>query len=97
MKKVFLTACLIALTAGCKKKAPVQEPVPVPKTEAGEVSGAAPASTAAVNAGGMLQAPGNYVRTVVGQVDKAKAAKALFEKTAAEQSGQQNLNDNGGN
>ncbi len=98
MKKIILTACLIVLTAACKKKVPVPEPVPEPKAEAGEVSGgAAPASTAAVKMGGMLAAPGNYVRTTVGQVQKAKDAKALFETTAKEESKSLDLNDTGGN
>ena len=95
MKKIILTACLIALTAGCKKKVPVPEPVPAPKAEAGETSGAA--STRAVTMGGMLAAPGNYVRTTVGQVQKAQAAKALFETTAKEESKSLDLNDTGGN
>ena len=98
MKKIILAACFVALAAGCKKKVPVPEPVPAPKAEAGELSGAAaPASTSAATAGGILAAPGNYIRTTVGQVDKAKAAKALFETTAKEQSKTLDLNDAGGN
>jgi len=98
MKKIILTACLVALTAGCKKQVPGSEPVPATKAETGELAGAvAPASTAAATTGGMLAAPGNYIRTTVGQVDKAKAAKALFETTAKEQSKTLDLNDTGGN
>ena len=96
MKKIILTACLVALTAACQKKAPPPEQVPAPKAEAGEVSGAA-ASTAAATTGGMLAAPGNYIRSTVGQVEKAKAAKALFETTAKEQSKSMELTDPGGN
>ena len=96
MKKIIFIACLAALTAGCKKKVPVPEPVPAPKVEAGETSGAA-ASTRAVTMGGMLAAPGNYVRTTVGQVQKAKAAKVLFETTAKDQAKSLDLNDTGGN
>ena len=114
MKKIILTACLVALTAGCKKKVPAPEPVPaphfethtnkdgfkiagpVPKAGAGELSGAA-ASTSAATTGGMLAVPGNYIRATVGQVEKAKAAKALFETTAKEQSKSMELADPGGN
>lgn len=93
MKKIIFTACLIALTAGCKKKVPAPERVPTPK--AGEISAAA--STAAATTGGMLAAPGNYIRTTVGQVEKAKAAKTLFETTAKEQTKSLDLTDTGGN
>jgi hypothetical protein len=97
MKKIILAACFVALAAGCKKKLPAPEPVPAPKAVAGEISGAAaPVSTAAATTGGMLAAPGNYIRTTVGQVEKAKAAKALFETTAKEQAKSLDLNDTGG-
>jgi hypothetical protein len=96
MKKIILAACLVALTAACQKKAPPPEQVPAPKAEAGEISGAA-VSTRAVRMGGMLAAPGNYIRTTVGQVQKAKDAKALFETTAKEESKSLDLNDTGGN
>lgn len=94
MKKIFLTACLITMTAACKKPAPPPENVPAPK--AGDAAAVA-ASTEAAKPVGMLQAPGNYIRTTVGQVEKAKAAKALFETAAKEESKQRDLNDNGGN
>lgn len=32
----------------------------------------------------VLNAPGNYLKSTVGQIDKAKAAKKLFEETEAE-------------
>ena len=92
MKKIILAACFIAVAAACKKPAPPPETVPVPKTDA-----AVSESTVAVRPVCMLQVPGNYIRTTVGQVEKARAAKALFEKTAAEESKQRDLNDNGGN
>ncbi len=95
MKKIIFTACLIALTAGCKKKVPAPEQVPAPKAEAGELVGAA--SSRAATTGGMLAAPGNYIRTTVGQVEKAKAAKTLFETTAKEQAKSLDLNDASGN
>ena len=33
---------------------------------------------------GLLHAPGNYIRTTVGQIDKAKKATAVYEKAASE-------------
>ena len=97
MKIIILTACLVALAAGCKNKVPEREPVPAPRAGAGELSGAAPASSAAATTGGMLAVPGTYIRATVGQVEKAKAAKALFEATSKEQVKSLDLNDTGGN
>ena len=33
---------------------------------------------------GILHAPGNYIRTTVGQIDKAKKATAVYEKSTLE-------------
>lgn len=75
-KSLFFAAALAAvLTAGCKKKNP--ENIPQPKAEE-----AVSASTAAPV--GLLEAPGAYIKNTVGNVDKAKAAAAVYEKTAKE-------------
>lgn len=76
MKKIIFMAALAAF-AGCKKKAPEQ--IPQPKAAETAVSTDAPA--------GMLAAPGNYLKTTVGQIGKAKAAAALYEKTAKDSLG----------
>lgn len=75
MKKSVLFAAAMAalLAAGCKKKAP--ENIPQPKADE-QVA----ASTAAPV--GLLEAPGAYVKNTVGNVEKAKAAAAVYEKTA---------------
>lgn len=78
MKIFFITmaAALAVFAAGCKKKQP--EPIPQPKMEtAAEKSQEKPPETAA----------GNYLRNQVGQIDKAKAAKELYEKSAQESLG----------
>ncbi|MFA6434071.1 MAG: hypothetical protein WCW52_05190 [Elusimicrobiales bacterium] len=77
MKKIILIPAAWALCAACGNKVPPAETVPAPKAQA-----AAPAAPAA--AGNLLTAPGDYLRTTAGQIDKAKAARALAEKTAKE-------------
>jgi photosystem II stability/assembly factor-like uncharacterized protein len=76
VKRIILLAAFAAVCA-CKKKAPEQ--IPQPKAETPAVSTAAPA--------GMLAAPGQYLKTTVGHVGEAKAAAALFEKTAKDSLG----------
>jgi hypothetical protein len=82
--KNLVIAVIFVLASGaaaCKKRAP--EPIPRPKAD--EAAQGAGASTDSVKAAGLLEAPGNYLKTAVGQVDKARAAKALFEKTAKQE------------
>ncbi len=73
MKNIVLLLLAAVCAAACKKPAPPPEPVPQPKAEE---TAAAPAQP------NMLQAPAAYVKNTVSQVDKAKAAAALYEKTA---------------
>ncbi len=80
--------------ASCKKKQP--ETVPVPKAEPPPMTAAA-VSTAPVFSQNPLEAPGNYLKTTVGHVKEAKAAKALFEKTALDEMKSADLNNTGGN
>ena len=73
----------------CKKPSPEQ--VPLPKAEAAAVS------TAPAAEQNPLNAPGNYLKTTVGQVQKAKDAKALYEEAAKQNLQGLDLNDTGGN
>ncbi len=89
--------CALGLVA-CKKKQP--EVIPQPKAADGQsmaVPAAAAVSTAPAAALGLLNAPGNYVKTTVGHIGEAKAAKALFEKTAKQEAAGLDLNNTGGN
>lgn len=81
MKKIILMMLLVAPGAGCKKKVPPPVSVPVPKAQV---------------EGSLLNAPGNYIRNTVGQADKAKAAKTLFEDTAKKRVQSLELNETSG-
>ncbi len=99
MNKILFTAILCALGfAACKKKQP--ETIPQPKA-ADALAMAAPAaqavSTAPVLEQNPLKVPGNYLKTTVGHIGEAKAAKALFEKTAQQEADSLDLNNTGGN
>ncbi|MDO8805983.1 MAG: hypothetical protein Q7R35_16320 [Elusimicrobiota bacterium] len=96
MKIKIITAVVIlsAAFAACKKKQP--ETVPVPKAESSAQTSAA-VSTAPAVGRNPLAAPGDYLKTTVGQVQKAKAAKALYEKTAKDGLDSLDLKDTGGN
>lgn len=85
----LIAAVLIsgAFFAACKKKPP--ENVPVPKADAA-------VSTAPVVNQNPLTAPGNYLKTTVGQVQKAKDAKALFEESARKNIQSLDLDNTGG-
>jgi len=88
--KTFLAAAFLGLVffvGACKKKAP--ENIPQPKAEAVAVSTAATANP--------LEAPGAYLKTTVGQIDKAKAAAALYESAAKAEAAAADLNNTGGN
>jgi len=92
MKRSLLLALVPALCFACKKKAP--EPIPQPKAE--PVKQAAAVSTAPVSSN-LLEAPGNYLKTTVGHINEAKAARALYEKTARQEAASLDLNNTGGN
>lgn len=99
MKRIILASMFCALTfAACKKKQP--EIIPQPKAggeQALAVPTAAAVSTAPVAERGLLAVPGGYLKTTVGHIGEAKAAKALFEKTAKQEAGSLDLNNTGGN
>ncbi len=96
MKTFFKLALIAAVAAlvSCKKKQP--ETVPVPKAEPPPRTAAA-VSTAPAFSQNLLEAPGNYLKTTVGHVKEAKAARALFEKTARDELKSADLNNTGGN
>ncbi|MGD9642830.1 MAG: hypothetical protein AB7V08_08830 [Elusimicrobiales bacterium] len=79
MGKILAVLLIAAFAVGCKKKEP--EHIPQPKAEsaaaAAAVEPAAPAPSQ-----NPLTAPGNYLKTTVGQVQKAKDAAAVYEDAA---------------
>lgn len=94
MKTRTLAALLLLAALGaCKKKQP--ENIPQPKAE--PTAQAAAVSTAPAVDQNPLTAPGNYLKTTVGQIQKAKDAKALYEATEKKNLDSLNLNDPGGN
>jgi hypothetical protein len=90
MKKILLPALLLLAACGGKKQ---PESVPQPKAAEGA---AAPAVSSAAVQNNPLKAPGDYLKTTVGRVAEAKAAKALFERTAREEAAA-DVNATGGN
>ena len=97
MKTISLIMLCAVCLAGCKK--PVTEPVPQPKTgdQTVAVSSAPAVSTSPTVSQSFLNMPGNYVKTTVGHIGEAKAAKALFENTAKQEAASTDLNNTGGN
>lgn len=95
MRYKFAAAVLIfgTIFTACKKKPP--ENVPVPKAETAAVEPAV-STMPAVNQN-PLTAPGNYLKTTVGQVQKAKDAKAIYEQAAKQNMQSLDLDDTGGN
>jgi len=94
--KTYLTLAILAAafgSAACKKKPP--ETVPVPKAEP-PAQAAAAVSTAPAAGLNPLAAPGNYLRTTVGQVQNAKAFKAVYEKAAKDRLDSMDPGDTGG-
>ena len=97
MKKILFTVTLCSLGfAACKKKQP--EVIPQPKAaDAQAVAVSTEAAVSTAPATGLLNVPGNYLKTTVGHISEAKAAKALFEKTAKQEADSLDLNNTGGN
>ena len=93
MKGIVLALSLAAAGAACGKKVQPPETVPAPKAQSEELSGGVAGSTTT----SLLAAPGNYVRSTVGQVAKARAAKTLYEDSAKAQTKNLDLNETGGN
>lgn len=88
--KILLTAVLLSAVLGaCKKKQPEQ----IPQPKAAEPV----AVSTAVVPSNPLEVPGAYLKATVGQIDKAKAAAALYEKSAAESQKSLELDRTGGN
>lgn len=92
MKMTIAAALLLPALFACQKKRP--ENIPRPKTEP-----PAQAAVSTVPAAGRnpLAAPGNYLKTTVGQIQKAKDAKALYEATEKKNLDGLNLDNTGGN
>lgn len=91
---LLIAAALCAISfSGCKKRQPENIPQPKAETAAQE----RPVSTAPAVNQNPLTAPGNYLKTTVGQVQKARDAKALYEETAKQGLKSLDLNDTGGN
>jgi hypothetical protein len=82
MGKIFAVLLMAVFAAGCKKKEP--ENIPQPKAESAAAATAAPAAEPAAPAPSQnpLTAPGNYLKTTVGQVQKARDAAAVYEDAA---------------
>ena len=94
MKKIITVFVLCAAgLAACKKKPP--EVIPQPKAAPAEQ--AAVVSTTPAVETNLLKIPGSYIKTTVGHVGEAKAAKALFEKTAKQEAASLDLNNTSGN
>lgn len=93
MKKSYLAYMVLAGASlcACTKKQP--ENIPQPEAEGGAVA----ASTAPVVEQNPLKAGANYLKTTVGQVEKAKAAAAVYEDAAKEHFNGTDVGDAGGN
>ncbi len=97
----YLAAAVLAgaFLCGCKKKQP--ETIPQPKAEEAADAAAdapAPAEPAAREVEqNPLKAGEKYLKTTVGQVDKAKAAAAVYEDAAKEHFKGTDVDDAGGN
>jgi len=80
MGKILAVLLIAAFAAGCKKKEPENIPVPKAESAAAAVPAAEPAAPAPSQ--NPFTAPGNYLKTTVGQVQKAKDAAAVYEDAA---------------
>jgi uncharacterized lipoprotein len=80
MGKILAVLLIAVFAAGCKKKEP--ERIPQPKVESAEAAAPAAEPAAPAPSQNPLTAPGNYLKTTVGQVQKAKAAAAVYEDAA---------------
>ena len=93
MKRTCLAFAVLAGVSlcACGKK----QPENIPQPQAGDV--AVEASTAPAVEQNPLKAGANYLKTTVGQVEKAKAAAAVYEGAAAEHFKGTDVDDAGGN
>lgn len=92
-KYMILFVAVLGLAACKQKAAPSPEKIPQPKIE----GQAAAVSTAPAVEQNPLKMPGAYLRTEVGHIGEAKAAKALLEKTSKEHMETLDLGGSGGN
>lgn len=90
MKTVIAAVSVLALFLGACKKKQQPENIPQPKAEAPAVS------TSAVTQN-PLEAPGAYIKSTVGQINKAKAAAAIYEESARKSMQAADPNNTGGN
>jgi hypothetical protein len=94
MIRSILAVSILALGAACETKN--QESTQKPQAGTLLSTEAVHGSVNAVAEGGLLNLPGNYVRNTVGQVNEAKAAKALYEETEKERLKSLEFTDTGG-
>jgi hypothetical protein len=94
MKTVIVAVSVLALFAGACKKKEQPENIPQPKAEA---TTAAPAVSTSAITQNPLEAPGAYLKSTVGQINKAKAAAALYEESAKKSMQSADPNNTGGN
>ena len=83
MKKIFKISFLImgvSFFLGCGADKPEEEVMDLNAKPASSSAEAIPEKPKT----GVLHAPGNYIRNTVGQIDKAKKAAAVYEKSASE-------------
>lgn len=84
MKKILAVTSIFIAICACKPKATEQQPsVPVPQTAEVSQAGVSTVPVSAVNE--LIGMPGAYMKSTVGQVGKAKEAKALYEKAAKQE------------
>ena len=102
MKKTLIAVAGLLALAACQKPAPPPEPAP-PQPKAEETAAAPEGDTQAQNAAQQsavsqtLNAPGNYLKNVTGQVKTAKDAVALSNRQAEERMNQDPAALPGGN
>lgn len=82
MKRITFALAGLLCLAACKKPAPPPEPAP-PQPKAGTAAEQVGVSSQGL-AGQTLNAPGNYMRGMVGHIDEAKKAVAAANKKEAE-------------
>jgi hypothetical protein len=85
----------VLLFAACGAK---KRPESLSQPETGELSRvSAPAVSGAAAGNKLLLAPGRYLKAMAGHAGEAKAARALYERIAKEESSGLDLNNTGGN
>ncbi len=88
MKKICFTIMGICFFSACGADKPVEVKgdgsSPKITKELSPVEETAEVSSRKKRANSLLHAPANYIKTTVGQIDKAKKAAAVYEKSSLE-------------